>query len=77
MKYDPHILFLAGIMGGLLGLVYWSIRRMHVEAMGKMDEIVKANHSTALLVERHDVKIETNTKSVDAIHKRLDQKCAI
>ena len=63
------------IMAGLFGLFFWAFKRWHGQAIDKMDEIVKANHKTSLLVERHDAEIDHNRDAVRAAHKRLDALC--
>lgn len=75
LNFDPVAVTYGGIIAGLLGLFFWMVKRMHSQAIAKLDEVVKANHATSLIVARHDEKITQNSKAIDTAHRRLDTIC--
>ena len=72
-----YLLFMIAFayFSGFIGLVFWTLKKMHAQAMGKMDKIADANHATSLLVAQHEVKIEANEKSTLKAHERLNSLC--
>lgn len=72
---SPEVMFLASVMGGLIGLLFWKFKQMHTEAMNQLKEVVKANHKTALLVERHDEQIKNLQEGQKAAFSKLDKIC--